>query len=393
MYAARILARFGTPEAAFFAGEADYDSIPGLPRSVRQALLDKSLEEADHILHRCETLGIRILTIQDTEYPQRLRQLDSAPCVLYVRGRLPLLDEEAAVTIVGARKASPYGVHVAGEFALGLARQGAVVVSGSAVGVDSAALKGALRGGGKVVSVLGNGIDVIYPRENGALYDDVAAVGALVSEYPPGTQPAPDHFPVRNRLLAGLSLGVLVVEGTARSGALITARWALEQDRDVFAIPGPISSELSRGPNRLIRQGEARLVTDVWDILEEYALLYPAKLHPRTPLSDPAARQRLSGIQTKPAAWQGPPPAPEPAAPDDHRLVLDLKADPEALTDDEAALLRALQGDRACTADDLVEQTGIPARRVLSALTMLQVRQLADQGEGGRFTTRVLLNE
>ena len=282
-------------------------------------------------------------------------------------------------------------METASQFGLGLARQGALVVSGSAVGVDSAAIKGALRGGGKVVSVLGNGIDVIYPMENRALYDDVAAAGALVSEYPPGTQPLPDHFPVRNRLLAGLSLGVLVVEGAPRSGSLITARWALEQDRDVFAIPGPISSELSKGPNGLIRRGEARLVTDVWDILGEYELLYPARIRPRAPLSEEAARARLSAIQAGKKPDKAPPaPVAEPEAP---RLVIDRKADPEALTDDEAALLRALQGDKACTADDLVEQTGIPARRVLSALTMLQVRQLAQQGSGGRFTTQVILKE
>ena len=304
------------------------------------------------------------------------------------------MDEEAAVAIVGARKASPYGVKTAGAFALTLARQGALVVSGSAAGVDSAALKGALRGGGRVVSVLGNGIDMIYPRENRDLYEDVAASGALVSEYPPGTPPAPDHFPVRNRLLAGLSLGVLVVEGAARSGSLITARWALEADRDVFAIPGPITSALSKGPNGLIRRGEARLVTDPWEILTEYELLYPAKLHPRAPLSDGAARERLTGIEGRKKPARTPPPQPEPAeAPVKPRLVIDRKADPEALTDDEAALLRALQGDVERTADDLTEATGIPARRVLSALTMLQVRQLADQGAGGRFSTKVILEE
>ncbi len=394
MYAARILSRFGTPEAAFFAGEEDYKQIPDLPRSVREALLDKSLEEADGILESCERLGIRVLTMQDTEYPERLKQLDTAPCVLYVKGRLPLMDEEAAIAIVGARRASPYGVSTAREFGLTLARQGAVIVSGSAVGVDSAALKDALRGGGRVVSVLGNGTDVIYPRENGDLYEDVAASGALVSEYPPGTSPAPDHFPVRNRILAGLSLGVLVVEGNPRSGSLITARWALENDRDVFAIPGPITSELSKGPNGLIRRGEAHLVTDPWEILTEYELLYPAKLRPRTPLSDKAAKERLAGVEGRKQPARTPPPRPEPAeAPAEPRLVIDLKTDPEALTDDEAALLRALQGDVERTADDLTEATGIPARRVLSALTMLQVRQLADQGTAGRFSTKVILKE
>lgn len=390
MYASKLYRHFGSPEAAFFAAEAEYEAIEGLPKSVRQALLDKSLDEADQILHTCENLGIRVLTMQDTEYPERLRQLDSAPCVLYVKGRLPLMDEEAAITIVGARKATPYGVRVAQKFGLELARQGALIVSGSAAGIDTAALKGALKGGGKVVSVLGNGIDVVYPAENRELYDDIAAFGALVSEYPPGTPPAPDHFPVRNRILAGLSLGVLVVEGMQRSGSLITARWALEQNRDVYAIPGPIDAEMSKGPNGLIRRGEAQLVRDVWDILDEYEYLYPAKLHPKVPLSNEAAHARLAGVESK---KRKAPPRPEPEPQKEDRLILDLKRDPEALTDDEAALLRALQGDRECTADDLVEQTGIPARRVLSAMTMLQVRQLAEQALGGRFTTKVILKE
>ncbi|WP_454940181.1 DNA-processing protein DprA, partial [Evtepia sp.] len=213
MYAARILEHFGTPERAYYADSAAYEAIPGLPGSVRQALEDKDLTPAETILTKCRQLGIWILTLQDAGYPQRLRQLDSAPCVLYGKGTLPQLDNLPTVAIVGARQASPYGVMAARKFGMDLARQGLVVVSGSAHGVDAAALQGALRGGGEVVSVLGNGIDVTYPAGNQDLYDDVAAAGALLSEYPPGTTPAGSHLPVRNRILAGLSLGVLVVGG------------------------------------------------------------------------------------------------------------------------------------------------------------------------------------
>ena len=163
MYAARLLEHFGTPEGAYFASEAAYDQVPDLPSKVRRALLDKDLTGADRILAQCDALDIRILTCQDAAYPQRLAQLDTAPCVLYVRGKLPQIDQEAAVAVVGARKASPYGVMAAGRMALDLARHGAVVVSGSAYGIDGAALRGALQGGGRVVSVLGNGIDVVYP--------------------------------------------------------------------------------------------------------------------------------------------------------------------------------------------------------------------------------------
>ena len=390
MYAGKLLEHFGSPEAAFFSGESDVRQIEGLPASVRQSLLDKDLSSAEQILTDCESLGIRVLTWQDTEYPERLRQLETAPCVLYIKGRLPQIDEEAAITIVGARKASPYGIMTAGSFALELARQGALIVSGSAAGVDTAALKGALQGGGKVISVLGNGIDVIYPAGSEDLYADIAVSGALISEYPPGSPPAGEHFPVRNRILAGLSVGTLVVEGAARSGSLITARWALDLNRDVFAIPGPIDSDLSKGPNGLIRKGEAILVQDIWDILGEYEYLYPAKLHPRVQLPDHAARSRLSGVTDK-AVSPRPVPAPEPVS--EPKLIIDRRKDPEALTDDEAAVLRALQGGLSRTPDELVEQTGLPARRILSALTMLQVRQLASQAPGGRFTTQVVLLE
>lgn len=321
MYAARILHHFGTPEGAYFAGQEELQACPGLPEKVRQALEDKDLSQADQILAQCEALGIWVLTCQDAAYPQRLGQLDSAPCVLYGRGRLPQMDQEAAVALVGARQASPYGIMAAGRLGLDLARQGALVVSGMAQGVDAAALRGALQGGGRVVSVLGSGIDVIYPAGHGDLYEDVAAAGALLSEYPPGTPPAGPHFPVRNRLIAGLSLGVLVVEGSQTSGALITARWALEQGRE------------------------------------------------------------------------SPPPAPpQQKEPAPARLVVDLGKDPEALTDDQAALLRALQARGEQSADDLVEATGIPARRVLSALTLLQVRQWVAEA-GRRFTTLVELKE
>lgn len=398
MYAARILEHFGTPEGAYFADEGAYEAIPQLPAKVRQALGDKDLTGADQILARCRALGIGILTSQDAAYPQRLRELETAPCVLYVKGDLPQMDQEAAVAIVGARQASPYGIMAAGQMGLELARQGALVVSGSARGVDAAALRGALRGGGRVVSVLGNGIDVIYPASHEDLYADVAASGALVSEYPPGSPPQRHHFPVRNRLIAGLCLGVLVVEGTETSGSLITARWALEQGRDVFAVPGGIDSPLSRGPNGLIRRGEAKLVQDAWDVVEEYQLLYPEKLRPKAPMAPDQAKARLEGLEgtpfpKAPAAPVTPPPAAKaPAEPGQAKVVVDLRKDPEAFADDQLSVLRALQGAGQKSADQLVEETGLPARRVLSALTLLQVRQLVREKDR-RFDSLVELVE
>lgn len=398
MYAARLIEQFGTPEQVYYADEKAYDGLEGIPQKVCQALADKDLSQADEILAQCEQRNITVLTCQDASYPQRLAQLDSAPCVLYVKGTLPQIDQEAAIAIVGAREASPYGIMAAGRMGLDLARQGAVVVSGSARGVDAAALKGALRAGGRVVSVLGNGIDVIYPSYHRDLYEDVAAAGALLSEYPPGTPPTGTNFPVRNRIIAGLCLGVMVVEGRETSGSLITARWALQEGRDVFAIPGGIDAPLSQGPNGLIRRGEAKLVQDAWDVIEEYQDLYPDKLRLRSPLPQQTAKARLDGDSpppVRPAAARPAARAPLPVVEQEeempHRLVIDLEKDPEAFPDDQIALLRALQKG-ACTADALVEETGIPARRVLSALTLLQVRQMVCE-ENRRFTTMVELKE
>ena len=407
MYAAKLLEHFGTPEGVYFASGEAYRALPGLPPKVRQALEDKDLGGAQEILDRCRAEGIQILTRQDAAYPRRLGEIDTAPCLLYVKGRLPQMDQEAAVALVGARQASPYGIMAAGQLGLELARHGALVVSGSARGIDTAALQGALRGGGQVVSVLGNGIDVIYPAGHRDLYEDVAAAGALVSEYPPGTPPLGGHFPVRNRLIAGLCLGVLVVEGTETSGSLITARWALEQGRDVFAVPGNIDGPLSRGPNGLIRRGEAKLIQDAWDVVEEYQTLYPKKLRPAASLSPEQLRERLGQtaggmvLQAPTAPGEAPaapveeeaqePPAPQEEVPAEKpKLVVDLRKDPEAFADDQLVVLRALQGGARKSADQLVEETGIPTRRVLSALTLLQVRQLVDT-ENRKFGTVVEL--
>ena len=395
-YAARLLEAFGSPEGVYHADQGAYEALD-LPQKVKTALQDKSLREADQILDHCQRLGIRVVTIQDAGYPQRLREIDTPPAVLYVKGTLPDLDQEAAVAIVGARKASPYGIAAARKLGHDLARQGAVVVSGSAWGIDQAALQGAIQAGGRVVSVLGNGIDVIYPQGAQSLYEDVARAGAVLSEYPPGTEPRGAHFPVRNRLIAGLSLGVVVAEGTETSGSLITARWALEQGRDVFAVPGSIDSALSRGPNGLIRRGEAMLIQDAWDILEEYQFLYPAKLQPRNPLPQQAEAARLAPEPVKEetvpkGAVQNANRVPE-KPPEADILVVDLRQEPEAFTDDEAAILRTLQVRGALTPDDLTEATGIPARRILSALTLLQIRRLVGEETGKRFTTKVLLKE
>ena len=379
-----LLDHFGTPESVYYADEDEYRLVGGLEPRQLALLADKSTENADRILGACSRLGLRLLTMQDADYPVRLRNIFEPPCLLYVKGQLPVIDEEVAVAMVGTRKATPYGVEAAEKIAYGLCRQGAVVVSGAAAGIDSAAHRGALRAGGRTIAVLGSGIDVVYPAENEWLYRDIAASGALVSEYPPGAAAEGWHFPVRNRIISGLSLAAVVVEAPEKSGALITANTALEQGRDVFAVPGPIDAPMSRGCNRLIADGAAALITDSWDVLREYEAMYPHKI-----LGERVELPRTLGYQAREEQARARQAAAEeaPALP-----KLDLAKNDAGLTDDQIAILRALKGG-ALQVDDLIEKTAIPTRRVLSALTMLELDGYVAQGGGKHFSLNVTLLE
>lgn len=385
----RVLEHFGSPEGAYYADPAEYAQVEGLSAAGRKGLEDKSLQGAEQILADCDRLSIRVLTRQDTDYPDRLRQLPDGPAVLYYRGKLPRFDDEVAIGIVGSREATPYGVSAAARFSMELTRAGALVVSGMARGVDTAALRGALQACGPVVSVVGGGLDVPYPRENRWLYDDVAAAGVLISEYPPGTENKGEHFPVRNRIISGLSLGVLAVEAEELSGTMITAHLAADQGRDVFAIPGSIDAPMSRGTNKLIQEG-AILVRESADILRNYEMYWPGHLRRGEPLPPEEGEARAAeAVRTiRPAVKKR---EAEPA-PREERRTVSLREQPELFTDDEKAILLAVR-EKGLTADDIIDRTQIPARRVLSALTLLQVRGQVEEETGRRFRALILLTD
>ena len=372
-----LLRHFGTPEDVFYADAGEILLTEGITREQAAILEDHRLDTADRVLADCQRLDLRLLTIQDAEYPGRLKNIYDPPCLLYVKGRLPAFDEEVAVAVVGTRDATPYGISSAEKLGYGLTKGGAVVVSGLAKGIDAAATRGALRAGGVTVGVVGNGLDVHYPYESRYLYEDVAAAGVLLSEYAPGTEPAKNHFPARNRILSGLSLATLVVEAPERSGALITADTAVEQGRDVFAVPGPIDAPNSVGCNRLIREG-AVLTADAWDLLQEYEARFPDKLRREEARKEP---EKL-GYEAR----QKEEPRPVPPS-------LRLSDPAVSLTDDQIALLRALSDEEPIQVDDLIEQTGIPTRRVLSALTLLEIEQYVQQHSGKHYTRAVTLTE
>lgn len=358
-----LLDYFGTPENVYYADEDEYRLVDGIePRQIA-LLAEKSLENADRILGACSRLGLRLLTMQDADYPMRLRNIFEPPCLLYVKGQLPVIDEEVAVAMVGTRKASPYGIEAAEKIAYGLCKQGAVVISGAAAGVDSASHRGALRAGGKTIAVLGNGLEIVYPAENEWLYRDIAASGALISEYPPGTAAEAWHFPVRNRIISGLSLATIVVEAPEKSGALITAATALEQGRDVFAIPGPLDAEGSVGCNRLIRDG-AGLATESWDILREYQSRYPHKLHPDG--------EKLPPLPKKSEIFY-PERSKKPKVAPSGLPVINVRRNAEGLTDDQIKVLRILDDKEPMLTDDIALRANVPVRRILSAVTMLEI--------------------
>ena len=268
-----------------------------------------------------------------------------------------------------------------------LAANGALVVSGIAEGIDCSAVRGALKGGGPVVSLLAGGVDVPFPWENRFLFEDVAAAGALISEYPPGTPHKGSHFNPRNRILSGLCLGVLAVECKPSGGTMLTVNHALDQGREVYAIPVGLDEECARGTNWLIKEGRAKLVEKAEDILEDFVELFPAKLAGLAPLSRSVAEARLSTpVEDKPAPEVRE--KAEPAPPT--REIIPREQQKSRFTDDELAILAAAE-KTALTADELVEKTQIPAKRVLSALTMLQVQGAVEERPGRRFYALVEL--
>lgn len=389
----RLLERFGSPEQIHAADRGAFETLGGLSGEAVRSLMNKSLDGADRILGDCDRLGIRLLTFQDATYPERLKAIAQPPLVLYWKGKQFAFDEEVAIAMVGARKATPYGIDVASRLSGELSRRGALIVSGMAEGIDATAVRGALKAGGPVVSVIAGGLDRIYPWFHRELYEDVATVGALFSEYPPGTEHKGSHFPVRNRILSGLSVGVIAVESARAGGTLLTVGHALDQNREVFAVPGPIDAPMSEGTNRLIQLNCAKLILSADDVLCEFEQRFPGKILRADPLSRYAAEQRLPEPEEPPAGSVASkaPAERKKETPAGEKVEYLRWADcKDRLTDDQRELLLALK-DGPLGTDDLVERTQIPARRVLSALTLLEVDQLVTGVGGKRFQATVKL--
>ena len=372
-----LLRFFVTPEKVYNAGIEEYKEIEGIKPAEIKSLNNKNLEIVDKTLIKCAELGCRVITLQDVEYPDRLRNIYNPPILLYIRGTMPLIDEEPAVAIVGTRRCTPYGLKAAENIGCLLARSGILVVTGLAKGIDTAAARGALRGGGIVVGVIGSGLDIIYPPENKELFDDVAVSGNVISEYPPGSPAIPGHFPARNRIISGLSLGVAVIEAPQKSGALITARWALEQGRDIFTLPGNVDSKNSEGTNALLRDGAIPIISGE-DIVEEYADLFPDRIRTgnRFQPATPSRKSSVLAVENNQKVNRKLQSGSKKEIDNINQveyICLDKALD--SIAGDERAVAEAI-GYSSVQVDDIITGSGLSAPQVLTALTMLEIKGL-----------------
>lgn len=385
--AGKLLRAFGSAEAIWAMDEAAL-SRAGITGKALSVLSDKDLRRAEETRNECRARGIRMLCPADEDYPERLRQLSDAPLILYCLGRLPDLSGRPSIGLVGSRAANHWGLETALRLGWQIAGCGGAVVTGMALGIDGAAARGALDRGGPVIGVLGGGVDVVYPKENRDLFERIVTHGCLLSEYPPGSAPIARQFPARNRIISALSDGVVVVQAAERSGALITARWAADQGRDVFAVPGPAGDALSRGSNQLLRDG-AILSECGWDVMREYEYRYPNAVReyhgrPRAAAADRAAPSTGGTAERHPAGKAEMAPIPKkPAGSNTDSIPAEpaRKAKLSGLSPEQERIVAALSGG-ALQLDALIAAVDLPAGQVLSQITLLEVRRIVTRAPG-----------
>jgi len=354
----RLLEHFDSPERMMRAGPASLAQVEGIgPIKARKIAATRERFDAEGEIARADHLGVAIIHIRDPRYPLALKRIYDPPPVLYVRGDLRR-EQALAVALVGSRRCTTYGREQATKLAYQLGAAGFTIVSGMARGIDTAAHQGALAAGAQTLAVQGCGLARIFPPENKRLFQKISESGACLSEFPLTYEPLPQNFPARNRLIAGLSLGTVIVEATHRSGALITARCALEQNREVLALPGPIDSPLSQGPHRLLRQG-ATLVTSTQDIV--------------TALGQVGERLRSHVDQTLAQT-------PTPGAQQRSKQL-------PSLTSEEQVLFSQLS-EKPLHTDQLVDRTDLPAGRIMALLVALQLKGLVSSLPGNLFVKR-----
>ena len=360
--AAKILERFGSAQAVYSATRAELEQLRLAPEAIDSIISRALRSTAEAEIAAVRKLGGDILLLDDGVYPSSLREIYDPPIVLYVKGAWAECLDQPCIGVVGSRKCSTYGQNAAMMLARDLAQRGITVVSGFARGIDAAAHRGALEAGGRTVAVLGTGIDEVYPRDHKKLAEEIlSGGGALVSQFPLGTPPVSENFPYRNRIISGLSLGIVVVEAAENSGSLITARLAIEQNREVFAVPGNITSRNSFGTNYLIKGAGAKLVQQWQDIATELPPQLAARLLP-----PPFIEARA-----------------QPSVADKLAFV------PEGLSQTETSVFRLLSHDSPAHVDWLVDRTKLPISELTAALLALEMRELVRALPGRCFVRKL----
>ncbi|MBQ6466173.1 MAG: DNA-processing protein DprA [Oscillospiraceae bacterium] len=371
---AELIRRYGDAEAVYDTPCRELKKLGLLSGSEAAALERHGLTEASRILGECQRQGLQLVTLADAAYPQRLKNIYAPPVVLYVKGRLPAVDELAAIAVVGTRGATPYGLKMGRDLAYGIIRCGGAVISGLTSGVDAAAADGALLAGGPCIAVLGTS----HERDRSRLTADVAAAGAVLSEYPPGSPDFRSHFRERNRIAAGLSVGVVVVEAPEKSGALLFAAEANEQGREIFAVPGNADAPNSAGTIALMQEG-AMPVRSAWDVMEEFKPLYPG-LHDDRGKKAP---EPVPLMAERPAE-----PVPTDKKPVDKQKssgYIDLHEQLSQLNAEQLKIISAIDKGSSHI-DDIIEETGLGTAKVLAQLTVLEIKGFVRREAGRRVS-------
>ncbi|MDO4983741.1 MAG: DNA-processing protein DprA [Eubacteriales bacterium] len=384
-----VINHYGDAEQAFFAHYGDFDNVERISARDREILEKRDMSKVNDILGKCELQNLQIVTFADAGYPKRLKQIYCPPVVLYVRGRLPAVDENAVIAVVGTRNASPYGIKMSRSIAFEIAKCGGIIASGLTRGIDATAAEGALTAGGTVIGVLGTP----HEKDSGRFFLDIAAKGAVISEYPPFTEHRNYHFRERNRITAGLSVGVVAVEAPEGSGTRLFVTEANEQGKEIFAVPGNADSPNSFETNAMIKEG-AKPVTCGWDVLEEFSGLYP--LRPAGSvlrLLEKTEEMPICAAPEKPYRAEKKPDAEHKATkkevdkPKDKEYI-DLQEQLSKLNEDQLKIIAAVEKS-ASHIDDIIEATGLSAARVLSQLTVLEIKGFIHREAGKRIALNI----
>lgn len=383
-----LLSKLGGAKEIYEADGEELSEISGISPELRRSLLDKNTDICERILDYCRRTNVSIMTCEDEIYPKRLASIHAKPLLLYYKGKIPDIDENVLIAIVGTRSCTKYGENVAYKFGAELASGGAIVVSGMALGIDEMAARGALSVRGHTIAVLGCGIDTAYPPQNKTLMEQIILSGTVMTEYAPGTEPSAKNFPTRNRIISGLCQATLVVEADRGSGSLITAGRAVSQGRELYAVPGRIGEKESEGTNELIRRG-AKIALSPRDILEEYELIYPNKIFIENDNSIRyATSQTVKVAATGGRTYDAPPRYTRKS--DEKPKTQAKKSEPDVsyLTDREKMIFRLIT--ERVTPDEIRKAAGdagetVETGELLGILTTLEIYGLIEALPGGSY--------